>query len=103
MERWTRHRYALVLPFVAFVLVALVGGIVNGTTARGRLLDGFTDEGVKDGQLSLGLRTTWSGADGSYVFENIPRTASIRVDAGGYLRTSAPAAGGDVRLSPLSV
>lgn len=103
MERWSRHRYALVLPFVLFVVVALVGGIVNGATARGRLLDGFTEEGVKDGQLSVGLRSTWSGEDGSYVFENVPRTTSIRVDAGGYLRTSAPATGGDVRLSPLSV
>ena len=103
MERWLRHRYALVLPFIAFVLVALVGGIVNGATARGRLLDDFTGDGVKDGRLSVGLRSAWSAEDGSYVFENVPRTTSIRVDAGGYLRTSAPAAGGDVRLSPLSV
>ena len=103
MERWLRHRYALVLPFVAFVLVAFVGGIVNGATARGRLLDDFTGDGVKDGRLSVGLRSAWSADDGSYVFENVPRTTSIRVDAGGYLRTSAPAPGGDVRLSPLSV
>jgi len=103
MERWSRHRYALVLPFVAFVLIALLGGILNGATARGRLLDAFTEEGVKDAQLSVGQRTTWSTEDGSYVFENVPRTTSIRVDAGGYLRTSAPPVGGDVRLSPLSV
>lgn len=98
-----RHRYALALTFVAFALVALVGGIVNGTTARGRLLDDFTGEGVKDGKLSVGLRSSWSAEDGGYVFENVPRTTPIRVDAGGYLRTSAPPQGGDVRLSPLSV
>ena len=103
MERWSRHRYALALPFLVFVLVALVGGILNGATARGRLVDDFTDDGVKDGKLSLGLRSTWSAEDGSYVFENVPRTTAIRVDAGGYLRTSAPATGGEVRLSPLSV
>jgi len=103
MERWLRHRYALVLPFVAFVLVGLVGGILNGATARGRLVDDFTDAGVKDGHLTVGLRSTWSAEDGSYVLENVPRTTSIRVDAGGYLRTSAPPVGGDVRLSPLAV
>lgn len=103
MQRWSRHRYALALPFVAFVLVALLGGILNGVTARGRLVDALTEEGVKDGKLSLGLRSTWAAEDGSYVFENVPRTTSIRVDAGGYLRTSAPAHGGEVRLSPLSV
>ena len=103
MERYRRHRYALGLPFLAFVLVALLGGILNGATARGRLLDAFTEEGVKDGQLTVGVRSTRSAEDGSFVFENVPRTTSMRVDAGGYLRTSAPAAGGDVRLSPLSV
>ena len=103
MERYRRHRYAILLTFVALALVTFLGGIVNGVTATGRLLDDYTGEGVKDGQLSVGLRRTWSVEDGSFVFENVPRTASIRVDAGGYLRTSAPAAGGDVRLSPLSV
>ena len=103
MERWLRHRYALALPFVAFVLVALVGGIVNGTTVRGRLLDDYTGDGVKDGQLSVGLRRTWSAEDGSYVFENAPRTTPIKVDAGGYFRTNAPPEGGDIRLAPNSI
>ena len=103
MQRWSRHRYALALPFVALVLVALVGGIVNGMTARGRLVDDFTGEGVKDGQLFVGERRTWSAEDGSYVFENVPRTAPIRVDAGGYLVIRSASPGGDIRLSPLAV
>lgn len=99
-----RHRYALLLPFAALVLAALIGGIVNGVTARGRLVDDYTDQGVKDGVLSVGQRKAWSGEDGAYVFENVPRTAPIRVDAPGYLviRT-VPSQGGDVRLSPLSI
>lgn len=103
MERWSRHRYALLLPFVAFVLVALVGGLLNGVTVRGRLLDDYTDAPVKDGQLSIGVRRTWSAEDGSYVFENAPRTTPIKIDAGGYFRTNAPPQGGDVRLAPNSI
>lgn len=103
MERWSRHRYALLLPFVAFVLVVLIGGIVNGMTVRGRLLDDFSGEGVKDGKLSVGLRSSWSAEDGSFVFENVPRTAGLRVDAGGYLVIRSAPLGGDIRLAPLSV
>ena len=103
MERLSRHRYAILLPFVAFLIVALVGGILNTATARGRLLDDFTGEGVKDGELIVGLRKTWSAEDGSFVFDNIPRTTSMRVAAGGYLVTNAPPRDGDIRLAPLSV
>jgi hypothetical protein len=103
MERYLQHRYALALPFVALVLVALAGGLANGVTARGRLLDDFSGDAVKDGTLSVGRRQTWSDADGSYVLENVPRTTSIRVDVGGYFRTSAPPQGGDIRLAPNSL
>ena len=103
MERYWRHRYALALPFLVLALVAIVGGILNGVTALGRLVDDFTEEPVKDGELSLGRRSTRSLEDGSFVLEGVPRTSSLRVNAGGYRVTSAPAVVGDVRLSPLSV
>ena len=104
MERWSRHRYAILAPFLVLALITLVGGILNGATARGRLIDDYTDVGVKDGVLSVGQRKAWSGEDGAYVFENVPRTAPIRVDAPGYLVVrTVPSHGGDVRLAPLSI
>jgi hypothetical protein len=108
VERYQRHRYALVLPFVALVLVTLIGGMLNGVTARGTIVDDFTNEGVKDAQLSIAQigtsqRLAWSGEGGAYVFENVPRTTRLRIDAGGFLRASAPPEGGEVRLTPLSI
>lgn len=103
MERYQRHRYAVALPFLLFGLIALVGGPLNGATASGRIVDDYTGDPVKEAELSVGRRKTWSAEDGSYRFENVPRTASIRVDAGGYFRTAAPPDAGDIRLGPNSV
>ena len=103
MERYQRHRYALVLPFLVLGVVALLGGLLNGVTASGRLLDDYTGDPVKDGELTLGRRKAWSAEDGSFRLESVPRTTSIRVDAGGYFRTSAPPEGGDIRLGPNSI
>lgn len=103
MERYQRHRYALVLPFLLLAVITLAGGVLNGVTASGRLLDDYTGDPVKDGELTLGRRKAWSAEDGSFRMESVPRTTSIRVDAGGYFRTHAPPEGGDVRLAPNSV
>ena len=103
MERYQRHRYALVLPFILLALVMLVGGLANGVTAAGRLIDDYTSDPVKDGELTMGRRKAWSAEDGTFVMESVPRTTSIRVDAGGYFRTHAPPEGGDVRLAPNSI
>ena len=103
MERWSRHRYAITLPFVAFLLVALVGGIVNGATASGRIVDDFNGEPVKDAQLSVGKRSVSSGPDGTYEFPNVPRTTSIRVDVAEYNRANIGPTGGEVRLVPITV
>ena len=103
MERYQRHRYALALPFLLFGVIALLGGIVNGVTASGRIVDDYTDDPVKEAELSVGRRKTWSAEDGSYRFENVPRTTSIRIDAKGYFRTSAPPDVTDIRLAPNSV
>jgi len=103
MERYQRHRYALALPFLLFGVIALLGGLVNGATASGRIVDDYTGDPVKEAALSVGRRMTWSDADGSYRLENVPRTTSIRVDVGGYFRTSAPPDAGDIRLGPNSI
>lgn len=103
MERYQRHRYALALPFLLLGVIALLGGLLNGATASGRIVDDYTGDPVKDAELSVGRRMTWSAEDGSYRLENVPRTTSIRVDAGGYFRTSAPPDAGDIRLGPNSI
>ncbi len=94
-----RHRHALTLPFVALAAVALVGGLLNGVTARGRLVDDFTDEGVA-GTITIGKRVADTRADGTFELGGVPRTSRLQIDAGGYLRAGAPPDGGTVRLSP---
>ena len=103
MERYRRHRYALLLPFVLFALIGLVGGVLNGATARGVVIDEFTGEPVQDATLSVGKRSIRSAADGTYVFEGVPRTTSIRVDVAEYNRANIGPEGGEVRLVPYSV
>ncbi|HET8568325.1 MAG TPA: hypothetical protein VFM93_04995 [Candidatus Limnocylindria bacterium] len=103
MRDLRRHRYGLALPFIVLAVVAIVGGLLNGVTARGRLIDDFTDQAAKGGTVTHGVRAVAAGDDGSYEMTNVPRTSRLRVDAPGYLRTSAPGAGGDIRLSPLSL
>lgn len=106
MDRYLRHRYALALPFVLLVVIALIGGLLNGVTASGRVVDDYSGDPVAGAELSVGKRMTSTSEDGSYLMENVPRTTDIRVDAGpggGYFRTSAPAHGGDIRMQPNSL
>lgn len=103
MDRYRRHRYALALPFLVLALAAVIGGVLNGVTVNGRLVDDYSEDPVKDGKISVGRRATWSGEDGSFTMENVPRTTSLRVEAGGYLIASPPPQSGEIRLAPLSV
>lgn len=98
-----RHRYALAIPFALLAFVGLVGGLLNGVDAQGRLIDDYTGDGVADGAVKLGSRATWSDVTGSYRLKDVPRTSRLRVEVPGYLITGAPPEGGVVRLTPLAV
>lgn len=103
MDRYLRHRYALALPFVALLVVTIVGGAVNGVTARGQVVDDSTSEGVANTELFVGRRTVVADAQGNYVFSNVPRTTSLRVNAQGYQPTSAPPDASEIRLDPFTL
>lgn len=103
MREFARHRYALALPFLLLALVTVAGGLLNGVNARGRLIDDFTGEPVTRGLIKHGARQFDAEPDGSYAVDGVPRTNRLRVEAQGYLITSAPPQGGDVRLTPLSI
>lgn len=99
-----RHRYLLAAPFVAILVVTVVGGLVNSTTARARVVDDFTDQVVKGATITFGKRSATTGANGEYTLPDVPRTSSLQIDAPGYLRTSAPTTdSADVRMKPLSL
>jgi hypothetical protein len=98
-----RHRNALAIPFVLLALVTLVGGIVNGVDARGRVVDDFTDKGIARATIQHGIRSTVSDAEGNFTLPSVPRTSRMRIDASGYLRTGAPPTQEEIRMSPLSV
>jgi hypothetical protein len=98
-----RHRYLVAAPFVVVVIVVLVGGLVNSTDARARIVDDLTDLGVKDARITHGSRTTTTDASGEFTLTSVPRTSKYQIDAQGYLRTSAPTYAEEVRLRSLSV
>jgi len=103
MDLPLRHRHAIALPFVLLAIVALIGGVVNSVDARGRIVDGLTEKGVKDATITHGVRVVTTDEQGEFVMENVPRMSRVRIDRSGYLRTFAPTTAEEVRLSPLSV
>jgi hypothetical protein len=98
-----RHRYLVALPFAVILAAALVGGLVNTTDARARIVDDMTDLGVKDATITHGARSAKTDANGEFTIANVPRTSKYQVDALGYLRTSAPTTAEEIRLRPLSI
>ena len=98
-----RHRYLIAAPFAVIFIAAIVGGLVNTTDARARIVDDMTDLGVKDATIQHGVRSAKTDANGEFVLTNVPRTSKYQVDALGYLRTSAPTTAEEIRLRPLSV
>ena len=103
MREYLRHRYAVAVPFLLLGLVTVIGGLVSGVTARGQLLDEYGGQPVPDGTVRHGARQVVSDAEGRYEMTDVPRTSILRIDASGFLATSAPGHGGDVRLRPLSL
>lgn len=98
-----RHRYLLAGPFVVILVAALVGGIVNSTDARARIVDDLTDQGIKDATITHGSRSAKTDANGEFAIPNVPRTSQYLVEAISYLRTRAPTTAEEIRLKPLSV
>src|SRR4051812_20264742 len=98
-----RHRDLVYLPFVLLFAATLIGGWVNTADMRGRVLDDFSSEGVKDARLSLGSRKAVADASGAFEFPNLPKTARVTVDAPGYFRIDVPATQEEIRLAPNSI
>lgn len=97
------HRHAIALTFVVLALVVLIGGAVNSIDARGRVVDDFTDKGIKEAKVAQGTRTAVTDESGGFSLPNVPRTSTLQIDASGYLRTRAPTTIDEIRLQPLSV
>ena len=98
-----RHRYLIAAPFVLMVVVMVVGGLLNTTDARARIVDDLTDKGVQDATITHGVRSAKTDANGEFLIPSVPRTSKYQVDAPGYLRTSAPAYAEEIRMKPASV
>ena len=104
MQRYRRHRYALVVPFVLLALVTLFGGVFNTVDARGRVVDDTSAEPIAGVRVTYGSRAAVSDADGVYLIVNVPRGARLAAQKPGYSRAvSAAAEVGEIRLTPLSI
>ncbi len=79
----------------------VIGGLVSGVDARGRVVDEYTGDGVV-ATLTYGDRSVQSAADGSFVFAGLPRFGDMRVDSRGYQRTYVPTTQTRVALHPLA-
>jgi hypothetical protein len=91
------------IPLLLLALATVVGGWVNTVDLRGRVLDDFTDLGIKEAKLTHGSRTAIADESGNFEFPQLPRTSRLRVDAPGYLVAGAPTTQEEIRMMPLSV
>lgn len=98
-----QHRHVVAGSLALLLLVTLIGGMVNGSDARGYVVDDLTDRGVKDARLQHGTRTVATDENGEFIFPNLPRTSQLQINASGYLPTKAPTTADEIRLSPQSV
>ncbi|HEY8730731.1 MAG TPA: carboxypeptidase regulatory-like domain-containing protein [Candidatus Limnocylindria bacterium] len=98
-----RHRTYVYLLVLLVPAVALIGGWLNDTTARGRILDGSTGDPVAGAQVIYGIRVTLTQADGTYAVEHLPRGAQLVVQARGYDPGTADAATAEVTLHPFAL
>ncbi len=103
MDRYLRHPYAVALPFLLVLAVALVGGRINSVDAHGRVVDDTSDQPVAGIAVSYGSRTVIAGSDGSYDMPALPRGARLSAQAPGYSRSAASAEARELRLVPLTI
>jgi hypothetical protein len=99
--RW--HRYALIAPFALFLLVMLVGGLVNRVDAHGRIIDDTSDTGIADVAVIYGSRSTATDAEGRFVIDNLPRGATLTTQHKYYGRNPMAATAAELRLVPLTI
>jgi len=98
-----RHRNAVIAPFVLLLFVTWIGGFVNATDVRARIIDDLTDKGVKDARITHGMQSATSDESGNVFLPNVPRTSKYQIDVSGYFRTSAPTTVDEIRLKANSV
>ncbi|MDQ2911877.1 MAG: hypothetical protein M3T56_01310 [Chloroflexota bacterium] len=102
--RLARHRLIALVPFVVLVLVALVGGWLNGVDMRGVVLDDFTSDPIGTAgraKIVHGARSvTADPSTGTFTFPDLPRESKVSVDAPGYLRTNVPVTQEEIRMQP---
>jgi hypothetical protein len=98
-----RHRNYVYLLVLVVPLIALVGGWLNDTTARGRVIDESSGDPVGGAQVIYGIRVALTTADGTYLVEHLPRGARLVIQHRGYDPGNADAATTEVTLHPFSL
>lgn len=98
-----RHRNYVYLLVLLVPVVALVGGWLNDSSARGRVLDESTGDPVAGVQVIYGIRVVLTDANGAYVVEHMPRGARLAIQARGYDPGSADATTTEVKLHPFAL
>lgn len=98
-----RHRHLIYLPFAVFFVAAVAGGWINKVDLHGKVIDDFSDAGVKKATLTHGVRSVITNDAGEFEFDNLPKTSRIVVDAPGYFRIGVPTTQQEIRLQPNSL
>ena len=98
-----RHRNYVYLLVLLIPAVTLIGGWLNDTTARGRVVDESTGGPVAGAQVIYGIRVTLANADGTYVVEHLPRGARLVIQSRGYDPGNADPTTPEVVLHPFSL
>ena len=98
-----RHRYYVYLLVLLIPAVTLIGGWLNDTTARGRVLDESTGDPIARVLVTYGIRSVFTDTDGLYVLDHLPRGAKFSIQSRGYDPVSGDIATTEVKLHPFAM
>jgi hypothetical protein len=98
-----RHRNYVYLLVLVVLAVTLVGGLLNDTTARGRVLDESTGDPITQALVTYGIRSVYTDTGGAFALEHLPRGARFTVQLRGYEPASAEAERTEIKLHPFSM
>jgi hypothetical protein len=90
------------VPLLLLAIATVIGGWVNTVTMNGRVVDDYTDAGIKDASISHGARSVNTDEGGSFTFPELPRVSTVRVSANGYFVKGVPTTEQQIRMSPTS-
>jgi hypothetical protein len=98
-----RHRNYVYLLVLLVPAVTLIGGWLNDTSARGRVVDETSGDPIARVLVTYGIRSVLTDADGVFVIDHLPRGARFSIQSRGYDPASGDVTTTEVKMHPFAM